>query len=113
MLIDDRYDAFDVCADLRNESGRLEHLAAGRGDVLDEQHAVAVGQRTFVGLGSAVVLLGVSDDDKRLSGCKRRGARVERIVCVIDRQEGARENIEGEGLAFESLFRKEDLGISA
>lgn len=39
------------------------------------------------------------------------GAVVERIVAVIDRQEGARENIEGEGLIFESLFRTEDLGI--
>ena len=39
------------------------------------------------------------------------GAVVERIVAVIDRQEGARENIEGEGFVFESLFRKEDLGI--
>ena len=39
------------------------------------------------------------------------GAAVERIVAVIDRQEGARENIEGEGFVFESLFRKEDLGI--
>ena len=39
------------------------------------------------------------------------GAVVERIVAVIDRQEGARENIEGEGLIFESLFRTEELGI--
>ena len=39
------------------------------------------------------------------------GAVVERIVAVIDRQEGARENIEGEGFVFESRCRKEDLGI--
>lgn len=39
------------------------------------------------------------------------GAKVERIVCVIDRQEGARENIEGAGFVFESLFTKADLGI--
>lgn len=39
------------------------------------------------------------------------GAKVERIVCVIDRQEGARENIEGAGFAFDSLFTKADLGI--
>ena len=39
------------------------------------------------------------------------GAKVERIVAVIDRQEGARENIESAGLIFESLFTKEDLGI--
>ena len=41
------------------------------------------------------------------------GATVERIVAVIDRQEGARENVEAAGLAFESLFTKGDLGITA
>lgn len=41
------------------------------------------------------------------------GAKVERIVAVIDRQEGARENIEGAGFAFESLFTKADLGITS
>lgn len=39
------------------------------------------------------------------------GAKVEKIVAVIDRQEGARENIEGAGYAFESLMTKTDLGI--
>ncbi len=39
------------------------------------------------------------------------GATVERIVAVIDRQEGARENIESAGLGFASLFNKTDLGI--
>ncbi|MHC5109492.1 MAG: orotate phosphoribosyltransferase [Planctomycetota bacterium] len=39
------------------------------------------------------------------------GAKVERIIAVIDRQEGARENIEGAGFVFESLFTKSDLGI--
>jgi len=41
------------------------------------------------------------------------GARVQRIVAVIDRQEGARENIEAAGFAFESLFAKSDLGITS
>lgn len=41
------------------------------------------------------------------------GATVERIVSVIDRQEGARENIEGAGLVFESLLTKQDLGIGS
>lgn len=40
-----------------------------------------------------------------------RGARVEKIVAVIDRMEGARENIEAAGFAFESLLTKSDLGI--
>jgi orotate phosphoribosyltransferase len=39
------------------------------------------------------------------------GATVEKIVAVIDRQEGARENIEGAGFAFDSLFTSSDLGI--
>lgn len=42
---------------------------------------------------------------------KEIGGKVERIVAVIDRQEGARENIEKAGFAFESLFTKADLGI--
>ena len=41
------------------------------------------------------------------------GAKVERIVAVIDRQEGARENVEGAGFAFASLFTKVDLGIKS
>jgi orotate phosphoribosyltransferase len=41
------------------------------------------------------------------------GAKVERIVAVIDRQEGARENIESAGFALESLFTKADLGIAS
>ena len=39
------------------------------------------------------------------------GAKVERIVAVIDRLEGARDNIERAGLVFESLFTSKDLGI--
>ncbi len=44
---------------------------------------------------------------------KEIGAKVECIVAVIDRQEGARENIEGAGLVFEALFTKSDLGITS
>jgi len=40
------------------------------------------------------------------------GAHVERIVAVLDRQQGARENIEGAGVAFDALFTSEDLGIT-
>ena len=39
------------------------------------------------------------------------GSTVQRIVCVIDRREGARENIESAGFKFESLFTTADLGI--
>src|SRR5438067_7171071 len=41
------------------------------------------------------------------------GAIVERIVAVIDRMEGARENVERAGYAIEALFTVRDLGINA
>ncbi len=40
------------------------------------------------------------------------GAQVEKIVAVIDRQEGARENVEGAGFVFEAIMTKADLGIT-
>ena len=40
------------------------------------------------------------------------GGKVERIVAVVDRQEGARDNVEAAGFTFESLFTKADLGIA-
>jgi orotate phosphoribosyltransferase len=40
-----------------------------------------------------------------------KGAQVTRVVVVIDRQEGGRENIESAGLPFEALFTTTDLGI--
>jgi len=33
------------------------------------------------------------------------------VICTIDREEGARLAVEGEGLRFEALFTKRDLGI--
>jgi orotate phosphoribosyltransferase len=39
------------------------------------------------------------------------GATVKKIVSVIDRKQGARENIEKAGYAFDSILTKEDLGI--
>jgi orotate phosphoribosyltransferase len=39
------------------------------------------------------------------------GAKVVKIIAVIDRQEGARENIEAAGYGFDSLLTKADLGI--
>ena len=40
------------------------------------------------------------------------GAKVEKIVAVIDRLEGARANIESAGYKFESLFTTKDLGVA-
>jgi orotate phosphoribosyltransferase len=42
---------------------------------------------------------------------KDAGAKIDRIVAVIDRMEGARENIESAGYTFESLFTTQDLGV--
>ena len=39
------------------------------------------------------------------------GVEVLRIIATIDRQEGARQNIEAEGYVFEALFTAGDLGI--
>jgi len=39
------------------------------------------------------------------------GAKVPAIISVIDRQEGARENIEGAGVEFHAIFTKRDLGV--
>lgn len=43
---------------------------------------------------------------------KDAGAKIEKIVAVIDRLEGARENIESAGYAYESLFTTKDLGVA-
>lgn len=70
-----------------------------------------------IGAGDSVLLV----EDIATSGgqvleaakvIREAGAKVERIVAVIDRQEGARENIEESGFQFDALFTKADLGIA-
>jgi len=39
------------------------------------------------------------------------GAKVKKIVCVIDRMQGARQNITAAGYSFEAILTKDDLGI--
>ena len=39
------------------------------------------------------------------------GAVVKKIICVIDRKQGAQENITAAGYVFESILTKNDLGI--
>lgn len=39
------------------------------------------------------------------------GAKVEKIVCVIDRKQGAEQNITDAGYTFDSILTKDDLGI--
>ncbi len=43
---------------------------------------------------------------------REAGADVIAVVATIDRLEGARENVEREGLKFEALFTKRDLGVT-
>jgi orotate phosphoribosyltransferase len=40
------------------------------------------------------------------------GARLKEIVCVIDRKQGAQENITAAGYNFDSILTKDDLGIT-
>jgi orotate phosphoribosyltransferase len=40
------------------------------------------------------------------------GAKIEKIVAVIDRKQGAEENITAAGYKFESILTKSDLGIT-
>jgi len=40
------------------------------------------------------------------------GAKVIGIIATIDRMEGARENVEGAGYAFDALFNVRDLGVA-
>ncbi len=42
---------------------------------------------------------------------EQAGAKIDRIVAVIDRMEGARQNLESAGYVFESLFTTKDLGV--
>jgi orotate phosphoribosyltransferase len=39
------------------------------------------------------------------------GADILGVIVIVDRQEGARENVERAGLRFEALFTISDLGI--
>jgi orotate phosphoribosyltransferase len=42
---------------------------------------------------------------------QKAGAQVSGVISVINREEGARENIEAAGLKFEALFSVADLGV--
>jgi orotate phosphoribosyltransferase len=47
-----------------------------------------------------------------IASLKELGAVVPAMIATIDRQEGARENVEKAGVRFEALFTKKDLGIA-
>lgn len=45
-------------------------------------------------------------------GLREAGAEVVAVITAIDREEGARQNVEGAAVKFEALFTKGDLGVS-
>ena len=61
----------------------------------------------------------IPEGTQRLAGAEleavdvleKAGAKVSGVISVINREEGARENIEAMGLKFESLFSVADLGV--
>lgn len=66
--------------------------------------------------GDAVILLEdvATTGGQALEACEAvrlAGGEALGVIAVIDRQEGARENVEGAGLRFEALFTKTDLGV--
>jgi orotate phosphoribosyltransferase len=70
--------------------------------------ALAAGDRTIIVEDIATTGGQVLEAAKVLT---ELGAVVDTIIATIDRQEGARENIEAAGYRFESLFTKADLDI--
>lgn len=42
---------------------------------------------------------------------RERGAKVVKVIAMVDRLQGARENLEAKGYAFESIFTIEELGV--
>ncbi len=66
--------------------------------------------------GETVVLVEdvVTSGQQALNAVKileEAGGKVLKVICVVDREEGGRANIESEGLTFESLFTKTSLGV--
>jgi orotate phosphoribosyltransferase len=43
---------------------------------------------------------------------REKQARVVKVIAMVDRLQGARENLEAEGYAFEAIFTIEELGVS-
>jgi orotate phosphoribosyltransferase len=44
-----------------------------------------------------------------LEACREAGLPVAGLIAIVDRQEGGRENLEGQGLAVEALFTAKEL----
>ena len=62
-------------------------------------------------LGPAVNMVASHQAIEAMNVLTDAGAIVDKLVVVIDRQEGGRANVEEAGYAFESLLTSEDLGI--
>jgi orotate phosphoribosyltransferase len=90
-----------ACLFLRNQKKDYGTAKLMEG-VLQEGERVAFVEDVATSGGQAIESVGV---------LREAGAEVVAVVCVIDRQEGAREAIEKAGVRFEALFTKSDLGI--
>jgi orotate phosphoribosyltransferase len=47
-----------------------------------------------------------------IEAVQKAGGKIEAVICIVDRQQGARERIESLGLRFEPMFTLKDLGIT-
>jgi orotate phosphoribosyltransferase len=48
-----------------------------------------------------------------IEGVRQAEGKIERVICLVDRLQGAREKIESLGLSFSPLFTIRDLGVEA
>ncbi|HEX2256115.1 MAG TPA: orotate phosphoribosyltransferase [Afifellaceae bacterium] len=80
---------------------QIEGLADG--EQLADSHVVVVEDVTTTG-GSAL---------KAIAALRGAGARVEHVVTVVDRQEGAEEGFAAAGVTLHALFRKSEFGTEA
>ena len=48
---------------------------------------------------------------KAIEEVEKLGCKVIKVVSIIDRLEGARENLSRQGIKFDSLFTKRDFGL--
>jgi len=117
----DKY-LFETCPDILNALG--EEFA---GYITDDVTSIAGAELGGVALAAAAALATgknfcIIRNSKKSYGTGKMiegvlkagdeaGAKVKKIVCVIDRRQGAEENITKAGYEFESILTKNDLGI--
>ncbi|MCB9846141.1 MAG: orotate phosphoribosyltransferase [Phycisphaeraceae bacterium] len=89
------------CVFVRNQKKGYGTAKQLEGDLHEGDRVVLLEDVATTG-GQALEAVGV---------IRAQSADVAAVIAAIDRQEGARENIERDGIRFEALFTKSDLGI--